>query len=144
MVWLWADEWRFPELLTPTKVHAVPLQLTSERVRSSPTANATAFRFPMSMCGIAAQSDCLTCCLSAFSCSFMPRDKGGIGRTSKKVRAAQFGVVDVACRSGLRCTANKPQPPSFLVQWDLFCRIVSGPLRKTFLFYLNGCATLIK
>jgi hypothetical protein len=25
--------------------------------------------FPMSMCGVAAQSDCLTCCLSACSCS---------------------------------------------------------------------------
>ena len=44
--------------------------------------------FPMSMCGFAAKSDCLTCCLSAYSCSFMPRDKGGIGRTGKKVRAA--------------------------------------------------------
>jgi hypothetical protein len=37
------------------------------------------------------------------------------------------------------------QTPSMpLVQWDLPCRIVSGPPRKSFLFYLNGCATLIK
>jgi hypothetical protein len=37
------------------------------------------------------------------------------------------------------------QTPSMpLVQWDLPCRIVSAPPRKTFLFYPNGCATLIK
>ena len=38
-------------------------------------------------------------------------------------------------------TLQTPSMP--LVQWDLPCRIVSGPPRKSFLFYLNGCATLI-
>jgi hypothetical protein len=68
--------------LTPTKVHAVPLcsSLACACDRPQP--------FPMSMCGVAAKNDCLTCCLTACSCSFMPRDKGGIGRTGKKVRAA--------------------------------------------------------
>ena len=56
---------------------------------------------PMSMCGVAAKSDCLICCLSACRCSFMPRDKGGIGRTGKKVRAAKIRRAAAPAQEGL-------------------------------------------
>jgi hypothetical protein len=66
----------------------VPLQLTSARLRSSPTLSHVHVRD----WGPERLLDMLSVyCLSACSCSFMPRgDKGGIGRTGKKPRAAAF------------------------------------------------------
>ena len=67
---------------------------------------------PMSMCGVAAKSDCLICCLSACRCSFMPRDKGGIGRTGKKVRAAKIRRAAAPAQEGLGSSSSSTLGPS--------------------------------
>jgi hypothetical protein len=91
--------------LTPTKVHAVPLQLTSARVRSSPTLSHVHVRG----CGPESDATCLTCCLSACSCSFMPRD--GI---ASKMRTILYGrQLGVSwCTSRVHCDAGLNHSPA--------------------------------
>ena len=52
-----------------------------------------------SWCGVGSKSDCLSCCLSASRCSFIPRDRGGhcpIGNTTNKRFATSQSTQNTA------------------------------------------------
>ena len=77
--------------------------------------------FPMSMCGVAAKSDCLTFCLSACSCSFMPRmatfTLGASASTNRNI--AREDVVQKHHQTAARCRrllAGEPRHPWFVTK----------------------------
>ena len=77
---------------------------------------ATAAQTCILACSMSVSNPCsLTCSLSACRCTFMPRDKGGIGRTGKKhKKKSKFDVHrqikggDGADTSAAPTTANSP------------------------------------